>query len=123
MSPRSSIMILKPPAVPRPSTGGAPKTLIDAVAGPRPAASLCELGGDRVAATARGSCRSWNSSSITYIEPKFGALAFSRIDCPAMADRVLDARRLAGDLLDPRHHLAAVRSSDAESGSCTLTSR
>ena len=29
--------------------------------------------------------RSWNSSSITYIEPKFGALAFSSNDWPASA--------------------------------------
>ena len=48
MSPRSSTTILKPPAVPRPSTGGAPKTLT------RPSlisscSVVCKPRGDRVA--------------------------------------------------------------------------
>ena len=52
------------------------------------------------------------SSSITYIAPKFGALAFSRIDWPAMATVCLTPGMSLGDLLDVAHHLlrAAERS-------------
>ena len=60
---------------------------------------------------------------MTYIAPKFGALALSRIDWPGDGHRVLDARRLAGDLLDPLHHAARCAPREAASGSCTLTSR
>ena len=63
------------------------------------------------------------SSSIRYSAPKLGALALSRIDWPEMADGVLDARRLQGDLLDLLHDLLRARRPTAASGSCTLTSR
>ena len=49
--------------------------------------------------------RLWKSSSITYIAPKFGALALSRIDWPAMATVCLTPAFLAGDLLDLLHHV------------------
>ena len=60
---------------------------------------------------------------MTYIAPKFGALAFSRIDWPAMATVCLTPGVLPAISSIVLHHLAAVRSSDAASGSCTLTSR
>ena len=85
VSPRSSITILKPPAVPSPSTGGAPKTLTMAVADLRPAAppasrAAMASAGQLGVARARGSRRASRTSRRSS-----GALAFSRIDWPAMA--------------------------------------
>ena len=71
--------ILNPPAVPRPSTGGASKTLIS----PSPICFLqlfLETGRRSPGRRARAAARWWKSSSITYIAPKLGALAFKRID-------------------------------------------
>ena len=68
--------------------------------------------------------RLWKSSSITYMAPKFGALALSRIDCPAMATVWLTPGcRLIRAISSMLLHDASVRSDEAASGSCTLTSR
>ena len=104
MSPRSSITILKPPAVPRPSSGGAPKTLI----GPSVISRLQLRLASRAAIASpvsSGAGRWWKSSSITYMAPKFGALALSRIDWPAMATVCLTPGVSLGDRLDVAHGL------------------
>ena len=49
--------------------------------------------------------------------PKFELMAFRTNDWPGMAERVGDAGRLEGDLLDLRRSPRPVRSSEAESGS------
>ena len=59
---------------------------------------------------------------MTYIEPKFGALAFSRSDWPAMATVCLtpgDSRAISSICC----MTSWVRSTEAASGSWTLTSR
>ena len=67
--------------------------------------------------------RSANSSSITYIEPRFGALAFSSSDWPEMPTVWSTPGRVAGDVVRSGAITSWVRSTEAESGSCTLTSR
>ena len=62
-----------------------------------------QRGGDRLAGQAAGRARWWKSSSITYMAPKFGALAPSRIDWPAMATVCLTPLVLRGDLFDAVH--------------------
>ena len=59
-------------------------------------------------ASADRSCavRFGKSSSITYIAPKFGALALSRIDWPATATVCLTPGVFQGDLFDALHDLA-----------------
>ena len=59
---------------------------------------------------------------MTYIAPKFGALAFIRIDCPAMA-MVWVTPGSFPVTSSTWLITASVRSSDDESGSWTLTSR
>ena len=101
LSPRSSMMILKPPAVPRPSTGGAPKTFT------RPSLISSWNVAWSVAAIASPesprAVRSWKSSSMTYMAPKFGALALKQDRLAGDGHGVLDARGLAGDFLDAMH--------------------
>ena len=102
VSPRSSIMILKPPAVPRPSTGGAPKTLT------RPSVtSSCErrlqprgdgVAGQLVRRAVRGSRRASRTSSRSS-----GRWRSSRIDWPAIATVCLTPGVCERDLLDPAH--------------------
>ena len=120
LSPRSSTTSLKPPAVPRPSTGGAPKTLTTP--------SMISFWSSSWSFSAISSpwsscfCRWWNSSSITYIAPKLGALALSRIDWPEIATVCLtpgDLRAISSTL----RMTAWVFSTEVESGSWTLTSR
>ena len=61
-------------------------------------------GGDRVAG------EPWLAPLVEVVEhartstPKFGALAFSRIDCPAMATVCVTPGCLPGDRLDLLHH-------------------
>ena len=66
--------------------------------------------------------RWWKSSSITYIAPKLGALAFIRIDWPAIA-RVCETPGILPASRSTSAITFWVRSSDDESGSWTLTSR
>lgn len=66
--------------------------------------------------------RSWNASSITYIDPKFGALALSRSDCPAMAT-VWATPGSPPVFSSTRFITSRVCSAEVESGSRTLTSR
>ena len=121
VSPRSSITILKPPAVPRPSTGGASKTLTSPSL-----ISSWSVACSRAAITGPVSpswARWWKSSSITYIAPKFGRVGVHQDRLAGDRHGVRDARQSCRR--SPRRRLITswVRSSDDESGSCTLTSR
>ena len=81
----------------------APKTLTR----PPPISSLKSLAAARRRwrrPTGRGSWRCWKSSSMTYIEPKFERVGVEQERLPRDGDRVLDARRAPGDLLDACHH-------------------
>jgi len=62
------------------------------------------------------------SSSITNIEPKFGAFAFNSSDWPATATVCLTPW-VSSVIASICRMTRSVRCSDAESGSCTLTSR
>ena len=66
--------------------------------------------------------RRWKSSSITYIAPKLGALAPSRIDWPAMATVFFTPGFLWASS-SMRCITRSVRSTEAASGNCTFTSR
>ena len=70
-----------------------------------------------------GPVRSANALSMTYIEPRFGALAFRISDWPEMPTVCVDPGRVAGGLLDRGPSSAASARTDAESGSWTLRSR
>ncbi len=76
------MMNLKPPVVPRPSTGGAAEGGDDGAADFL-ATAFGELGGDVVGAEARA-VRSSKGSSRMYMEPRLGALASRMSEWPAM---------------------------------------
>ena len=102
MSPRSSTMILKPPAVPRPSIGGAPSTLTS------PSLISClelglQRGGDGLAGKARG------GAAVEVVEHHVHRAEVRGVG--AQQDRlagdghgVLHAGVLVGQLLDAVHH-------------------
>ena len=105
-SPRSSIMILKPPAVPNPRTGGAPKTMNAPSSIPssnslrsRAAIAFALCVRDRRAAPRTDRAP---RTSLPRCEP----LAPSENDMPANADHVGHAAvGLADHLVGLRHHL------------------
>ena len=114
-------MILKPPAVPRPSTGGAPKMFTIAVGHLLlEAAPAARRRWPRRTAPAWCGCS--KSSSIRYSAPKLEALALSRIDWPEMATVCLTPgvfRAISSICCTT----SLVRATEAASGNCTLTSR
>ena len=107
VSPRILTMILKPPAVPRPSTGGAPKMLtmrLDFLL-----QALLQVAAAIASPDSSGVVRFSKSSSIRYSAPKFEALAPSRIDWPEMATVCLTPLVSQGDLFDLLHHVLGPR--------------
>ena len=112
---------LKPPVVPSPSIGGAPKADTTAPRTSLPAA-LANCRGDGVGRQV-GPRRSAKALSMTYIEPRFGRVGVQDQRLAGDADRVRDARRVAGRSLRCGPSPSAVRSTEAESGNCTLSSR
>ena len=80
--PRSSMMSLKPPVVPRPSTGGPPKVVTSRVRGPPSGSALASLAGDGVGTELWPVPLARIGLSMTYIEPRLGALAFRISDWP-----------------------------------------
>ena len=114
------MMSLKPPVVPRPSIGGAPNAVTTA-----PRTSRRQRSRSRAAmasAVSSGPCRWSNSSSMTYIEPRLGALAFRISDWPEMPT-VCSTPGVSRAIVSMRAMTCCVRSTEAESGSCTLRSR
>ena len=69
-----------------------------------------------------GPRRSSNAFSMTYIEPRFGALAFRISDWPEMPT-VCATPGVSRAIFSIRAMTCCVRSTEAESGSCTLRSR
>ena len=59
---------------------------------------------------------------MTYIEPRFGALAFRISDWPEMPT-VCSTPGVSRASVSMRAMTASVRSTEAESGNCTLSSR
>ena len=122
MSPRSSITILKPPAVPRPSTGGAPKTLmsavVDLVAGSRPAEPAAIASPERLGL---GPVVEVVEHHVHRAEVRGVGVEQDRL--AGDGHRVADAR--APSRRSPRSARITfwVRSTEVESGSWTLTSR
>ena len=112
-SARSSITILKPPAVPKPSTGGAPRMLTSPSR--TSFSNRCFKSAVMTSAVRCSSARLWKSSSITYIEPKFDALAESSSDWPAMATVCFTPSTLS-QMRSMSAITSSVRPSDAESG-------
>ena len=100
--PRSSTISLKPPVVPRPSIGGAPKA--DTTA-PRTSllAALAQSPRRWRRRSVRGRAAGRTPSSMTYIEPRFGALAFRSSDWPEMPTVCATPGRVAGQRLDAGH--------------------
>ena len=116
--PRSSTTSFRPPVVPRPSIGGAPKARTDA---PRTAVRQ-RASRSRATASPVSPGRSENGFNITYIDPRFGAFAPSTSDCPEMPT-VCATPGVSSAARSMRAINRPVRSTDAESGSCTLSSR
>jgi hypothetical protein len=120
VSPRSSTTTLNPPAVPSPSSGGAPKTLITPSL-----ISPCRASRSRAAMASPDSSaavRLSKSSSMTNMAPKLGALALSSSDWPATATVFLTPGVFRA-ICSIRRITRSVRCSEEESGSWTLTSR
>ena len=111
-------MILKPPVVPSPSIGGAPKTLTTA--------SRIVAAHSRFKALATSSAemcgRSSKSFNITYSEPRFGAFVLSSNDCPEMPT-VCPTPSVFKAIVSIWATISRVRCTDEESGSCTFTSK
>ena len=85
-------------------------------------ADLPQCGGDGLVAIFRRMRVRSNGLRITNIEPKFGALACSRIDCrrrPACAPR----RRSSGLAVQPGDRRPGCAPRTPPSGNCTFTSR
>ena len=118
--PRSSMMILKPPVVPRPSTGGAPNACTIA---PRTAVRqrLTMAAPMAVAVRSRLS-RSANGLSRTYREPRLGALAERISDWPE-TPTVCSTPGVSRAICSMRAMRRSVRSTEAASGNCTFRSR
>ena len=114
------MIILKPPVVPRPSIGGAPNA---ATTAPRTSRwQRFRSAAAMASAVSPGPRRSPNSFSMTYIEPRFGALAFRISDWPEMPT-VCATPGVSRASASMWAMTFCVRSTEAESGSCTLRSR
>ena len=114
------MMSLKPPVVPRPSIGGAPNA---GTIAPRTSRWQRSCRSAAMASAVRsGPCRSANGLSMTYIEPRLGALAFRISDWPE-TPTVCSTPGVSRAIVSMRAMRRCVRSTEAASGSCTLRSR
>ena len=99
--PRSSTMILKPPATPRPGIGDELRTRDHRILDPL-GILLPQPGHDVVGVPSSGdACRSSNGSRTMNIEPKLELLACKQKRHSRDGDRVRHARRLRGRSLRP----------------------
>ena len=119
--PRASTISWKPPVVPRPSMGGAPKAATMASRESLRQRSCSSLA--MLSASKPWPRRLEYSSNMIYSEPRFGALAPKISDVPGNAHRVGDA--VAFSARWPRFAAMtfSVRGSEADSGNCTLRIR
>ena len=113
-------MILNPPAVPNPSSGGAPSTLTSP--------SLISSCSRRCKVDRQGVAReSRRQPLVEFIEhhvhgAEIRGVGIEQDRLAGDGHRVADAGRVQRDLLDARI-TSSVRPTEAESGSCRLTSR
>ena len=111
------MMILKPPVVPRPSIGGPPN--VDTTASPTSSLQRSRSFSAMASALRSEPCRSSNGLSMTYIEPRLGALAFRIKERPEMPT-VCSTPGVSRAIFSIWAITVSVRSTEAASGNCTL---
>ena len=114
--PRSSIMIRKPPVLPRPRIGGDPNT--PTIASSTSAASRWRMFFMIASADSSGERRFSNGSRTTNMLPRCEPLAWSTNDMPAVRS-VWATPGVERMTWSTRAIASSVRLSEAESGSCT----